>query len=363
MISLGSLILRIKKLPHYLYSHKIITVIFVIILSALFFFLRPKSALNIATQEIKPAQFTQSISVSGKIDASDYADLTFLAGGKLVYLGVKKGDKVTAGQTIGVLDQRTTLKNLQDALIDYSIQRGTFDDTQKENQNRTPEQALNDSMKRILINNQYDLDKAVISVELVDLAKQQSVLSSPISGIVTRADAQTAGISVTAATTFSVVNPDTLVFKVDVDQADIAKINLGQEVKVNLDAYPDDNISLTVSKIDFTTHTTSTGGNAYAVQAKLSANSMFDYKVGMEGNAEIISARIENVLSVPLSSVFEDNYIFVKTNKGYEKRKIKQGLQNDTDVVITEGVSSADMVVLDPTLVPQKKQNKFLGFF
>lgn len=335
----------------------------IIILAVLIFFLRPKPTPNIATQVIKPQQFTQSISVSGKIDASDYADLTFLTGGKLVYLGVKKGDIITAGHTIGVLDQRTTLKNLQDELIDYSKQRGTFDDTQKQNQNRTPEQALSDQMKRILINNQYDLDKAIISVELLDLAKQQSVLSSPISGIVTRTDAKTAGVNVTATTTFSVVNPDTLVFEVDVDQADIAKIRLGQEVNIILDAYPDNNISIAVGKIDFTTHSTSTGGNAYTVQAKLLPDSKFDYKLGMEGNAEIVTAKEENVLSVPLSSIFEDNYVFVKTSKGYEKRKIKQGLQNDTDVVITEGVSSADMVVLDPTLVPQKKQSKFLGLF
>ena len=44
-------------------------------------------------------------------------------------------------------------------------------------------------------------------------------------------------------------------------------------------------------------------------------------------------------------------------------RKIKQGLQNDTDVIVTEGLVSGDKVVLDPTLVPQKKQGKFLGLF
>jgi len=351
------------KLSHYLKSHKKILVGSLVILILIVYFLFPKNKTQISAETLKPGSFTQSISVSGKINAAESANLTFLLAGKLVYLGVKEGDRVEVGQTIGVLDQRTTLKNLQDALIDYSKQRGTFDDTRKQNQNRTPEEALNDSMRRILINNQYDLEKAVISVELEDLAKQQSVLSTPISGIVTRADVQTAGVTIGATTTFSVVNPDTLVFEVDVDQADIAKIDVGQKINVNLDAYPNDNISLNVNRIDFVTHTTSTGGNAYTVQAKLPINNKFDYKVGMEGNAEIITARKENTLSVPLSSITGDNYVYIEINKKYEKRKVKQGLQNDTDVIITEGLSSGDRVALDPTLVPQKKQDKFLGLF
>ncbi|PIP74764.1 MAG: hypothetical protein CO135_00165 [Candidatus Levybacteria bacterium CG_4_9_14_3_um_filter_35_16] len=363
MSLINSLILRVKKFFNYLKSHKKILVPSLVILILIIYFLLPKNKTQIPTETVKAYSFTQSISVSGKINAAESANLTFLLAGKLVYLGVKEGDMVTAGQTIGVLDQRTTLKNLQDALIDYSKQRGTFDDTKKENQDRTPTEALNDSMRRILINNQYDLEKAVISVEIVDLAKQQSVLTSPISGIVTRADVKIAGVAIGTTTTFSVVSPNTLIFEVDVDQADIAKVKEGQEVNVNLDSYPNDNISLNVQKIDFVTHTTSNGGNAYTVQSDIPTSNKFNYKVGMEGNAEIITAKEDNVLSVPLSSIIDDNYVYIEINKKYEKRKIKQGLQNDTDVIVTEGLVSGDKVVLDPTLVPQKKQGKFLGLF
>ena len=94
------------------------------------------------------------------------------------------------------MDERTVQKNLEIALIDYSKQRLTFDQTLEKNQNRTPAEALNIDMKRILENNQFDLDKAIKSVELSDLAKQDSVLTTPISGIVTRSDVETAGVNI-----------------------------------------------------------------------------------------------------------------------------------------------------------------------
>src|SRR4030067_1300152 len=106
---------------------------------------------------------------------------------------------------MGVLDQKTDLKNLKAELIDYSKKRNEFEQTQEDNQNRTPTQALNDEMKRILQNNQYDLDKAINSVELFDLAKQNLVVTTPISGIVTRADVKSAGVNVSATTTFKKV--------------------------------------------------------------------------------------------------------------------------------------------------------------
>ena len=74
-------------------------------------------------------------------------------------------------------------------------------------------------MKRILQNNQYDLDKAINSVELFDLAKQNLVVTTPISGIVTRADVKSAGGNVSAQITITKVDPQNLVFECDVDVA------------------------------------------------------------------------------------------------------------------------------------------------
>lgn len=344
--------------------HKIISFAILLSLIVALLILKPGEQEPIAVEKVKRENISQTISITGDIDSNTTANLSFKVSGKLVYLGAKKGDYVYAYQTIAGMDKRTVQKNLEIALIDYSKQRLTFDQTLEKNQNRTPAEALNVDMKRILEDNQFDLDRAIKSVELSDLAKQDSVLTTPISGIITRQDVETAGVNVSSATIFTVTDLSSLTFKMDVDEADIGKVKGDQKIKVVLDPYPDETLNLTVDKIDFVSHTTSTGGTAFTVYADLEDNPDDKYRVGINGNAEIIIDEKKDVLTIPVSSVSENNKVFVKTNTGFEERKIKTGLQNDTRAQAISGLSQNDEVAVEPTLVPKKTRGIFpLRFF
>ena len=165
-------------------------------------------------------------------------------------------------------------------------------------------------MRRILEDNQYDLNKAVASVELQDLVRQQSILTTPIAGIVTRADAVAAGVNVTPATTFTITDPSSLDFKMEVDESDIGQVKVGQNVNVSLDSFPNHTLKLKVNQIDFVSHVTSSGGNAFYVEAMLPQPN--NYRVGMSGNADIIIDARHNVLSIQSTDIFDDNYVYVK---------------------------------------------------
>jgi HlyD family secretion protein len=347
MIRYSMKYLNPKKIFHFLKTHKkiVFPVIIVIVLLLIFW---PKPPKPLETQTIKRGDIIQTLSATGTVAATSVS-LSFLSSGKLTYLGVKKGEYVKSGQVLAELDQRIVQKNLETALRNYSEQRNSFDATSDSNQNRTPQQALNDSMKRILQNNQYDLDKAVISVELQDLAKQQAILTSPIDGVVTRADVETAGVNVGATTTFVVSDLKTTTFNIDIDESDVGKVTVGLPAKVTLDAYPDNTFNVKVKSIDFAAHTTTTGENVYTVEVGLPQNNKFAYRVGMNGDADIITNEKKDVVTVPLVSVVDDNYVYVKTKKGAEKRKIKLGLQNDTDGEVKSRLMPGDKVALDPT--------------
>lgn len=335
--------------------HKIWSVVLLIILMVGVFFFRPKPPKEPVVQKVSRGELVQSISITGTIVSEKSVDLTFQLSGNLAWLGVKKGDMVNQNQTIATLDQRTTLKNLKTALLNYSIQRNTFEQTNQNQQAATPTDALNITMKRVLENNQYNLDLAVNSVELSDLARQQSILTTPIGGIVTRSDVKTSGVNITPATVFTVVDPQSLSFRMEVDEADISKVQLGQKVEINLDSYPNSTFALQVDQIDFVTHTTSTGGNAFDVKAHILSNADYHYRVGMNGNATIITNKLNNVIKIPLSSLIEDNKVYVKKGKTYEKRTLKLGAQSDTDSEVVSGLNEGDLLVLDPSLVPAKK--------
>lgn len=346
----------ISKTRKLAWEHKkisiVASVIFVIAIIALW----PKSAKQILTQKVSKGDVVKMVSVTGKISSDKYVDLTFPMGGMLVYLGVKKGDTVKAYQTIATLDQRSVQKNIQITLASYAQARNSFDATEQGYSDTKSQQATNDQMRRILENNQYDLNKAVASVELQDLIRQQSILTSPIAGIVTRTDVLTTGVNVTPATVFSVTDPTSMTFSMDVDEADIGNIKIGQNVDISLDAFPNDTLKLKISQIDFVSHLTSSGGTAFTVKATLPFNN--NYRIGMNGNADIVTDIKRNVLNIPLSSVMEDNTVYVKTAKGYEKRKISLGLQSDILAQVKSGISLGDTVAVDPSSVPQQSIRK-----
>jgi RND family efflux transporter MFP subunit len=349
---------RIKNILSFFLHHKKMTVIGVVIFGVIGFILMPKAQAEIKTVKVVKEDITESITASGSIDSETSVNLNFLTGGKLVYVGAKKGDEVKKGQTIAQLDQRSMKKNFEQAVREAHKQRNAFDTVQEDNQNRQPYQALSDEMRRLLENNQYDLDKAITSMELQQISIEQSYLTSPIDGVLIRADAPVPGINVGATTTYTIADPENLVFQIEVDEADIGKVTLGMPVNVTLDAFPDHTLPLQISYIDFASHTTDTGGNVYTVEAKFPPNTDYRYRIGMSGDAEIVIDEKKNVLSIPLSSLLDNNHVYVKTEEGFEKRKITTGLQSDINIEVTSGLKAGEEIAEQPeeaekTMKPQ----------
>lgn len=343
----------LSKSFKYIKTHKkllIIPVILTIIIVAAVAYPRTKE--KIETQKVTSGDLIQSISANGTIEADNSVALSFLVGGKVTFLAGKPGDLISKNSALVTLDQRSVSKNIQNALLDYSIQRNTFDQTLKNNNAETISDAISDTIKRTLQTNQYNLDKSVLSLELQNLAKDQTYLISPISGIITRMDIQNTGVNAKITDVFEVTDPNSLFFKLEIDEADIGKIMVGQSVDLILDAYPDETLKIVIDHIDFKTHATSTGGDAYFVTGPLTFdNSNYKYRVGMNGSAEVILDKISDVILIPTSSLFEENKVYVVNGKKYEKRTLKLGAQNDTEAQVLEGLNVNDEIVLDPTKV------------
>jgi len=328
-------------------KHRRITIAIVAVLFILVMLFRPKPPKPIPTETISKGTIAQTVSATGSIYSENSVSLSFLSGGKLVYLGVKKGDSVQKGQIIATLDQRSAQVSLQNALIDYNKQRNTFDATQENYGDRKPKDALNETMRNILENNQYDLNKAINSVELQSLAKEQSVLVSPISGVVVKADITSAGLNIGPTTIFSIADTTNMLFRADVDEADMGKIKQGQEMKITLDAYPDEDLSIPIDMIDYASHLTSTGGTAYTVEGKLIQKNN-EYRIGLNGDVEITVAKVSNILTVPLSSLIDDTHVYVQDGKVFKRRTIKLGIQSDTSGEVLSGLSLGEKVALTP---------------
>jgi HlyD family secretion protein len=147
----------------------------------------------------------------------------------------------------------------------------------------------------------------------------------------------------------------------EVHEVDISKIKEGQKVEIMLDAQSDTLLTGKVTSI----------ANLARYKNRNSKIKVFPIEILIDGTSgkllpgitvscRILVDKLDDVLFVPLESVFNDSnheYVYVKTPSSYEKRNIKTGQRNMDFVVIREGIKEGEEVALnDPFIEEQENQ-------
>jgi HlyD family secretion protein len=134
----------------------------------------------------------------------------------------------------------------------------------------------------------------------------------------------------------------------EIDETDIAKVKLGQEADIILDALPDKDVR---GKITFISHagTVQAGVVSYKTTITLE-NPDEELRDGMSATADIIVESHEDVLLIPNRAIrgSPGNYwVEVVTGEQTEKREIKIGLSDGMTEVLS-GLTEGEQVVLPP---------------
>lgn len=196
-----------------------------------------------------------------------------------------------------------------------------------------------------------------------------------------------------------VANLNNMEVEVDVNENDIVKINVGDSANVEVDAYLKKQFKGLVTSISNSASTTLTADQVtnFKVKVRILKESYQDliagkpasyspFRPGMTATVDIITKRREKVLAVPISSVVvkndttpvkkilvddpesEENKIKPKSDKKYECvfvksgnkskiRIIKTGIQDDTNIEVTEGLKKGDVVIIGPYTTVTKDLN------
>jgi multidrug resistance efflux pump len=237
-----------------------------------------------------PTVTESSLILSGELRADRQVDLQFQASGLLSWVGVKEGDSVKKYQTLAMLDQRSLKKNLEKYLNLYLKTRWDFEQKHADNKDYEVSDlstSAKEAVKRTLEKAQFDLNNAVLDVELQDLVLQYSRLVTPIEGLITRVDQPYAGVNILYTDKISVVDPQSLYFEVTADQSEVVKIKKADKVKITLDAYPEQKLFGQIAQVGFTPKTDEVS-TVYQVKIEIANfnNQDFKYRLGMTGDAE-----------------------------------------------------------------------------
>lgn len=307
---------------------------------------------QVSTTRAKSEDLILTVSASGKTESQNQVDLKFQTSGKLAWVGVKEGDEVKKWQAVASLDKEELKKRIEKAMNDYLEERWDFEQSHADygTSGKSKEEWLvSDAAKRILEKAQFDLNNVIIDVELADITAKLATIVSPIEGIVTHIDTPVAGVNITPATAvFTVADPNSVIFVANVDEADIGQVSLGQKVKITLDAYLDQEFEGQVKKISFASITTTGGGTAFPVEISLPENQDLKFKVGMNGDVEIITQEKSGVLTVPSDAIWrrdDKNFVWKVVSGKAKKQEVKTGLEVEDKTEILEGLSEGEEVV------------------
>lgn len=333
----------------------VLLIICLLVISAGWFWWRGRAKKEeLKTAVIKKENLSKTVSASGKIKSEKEVTLKFQTSGKLAWVGVKEGDRVKQWQAIASLDQRELQKTLEKELMDYLNQRWNFSedrDTYDITSDNLDRYTLSDPARRVLEKAQFDLNRDVLDVEIADISLKLATLVSPIDGIVTQIDTLVSGVNITPTTAqFVVADPSAVFFEADIDEADISQVQEGQKVTLVLDAYSDREITAEVKQISFRAKTSSGGGTVFPVKISLPANDQLEFRLGMNGDADIILEEKKEVLVAPVSSLLNQdgkNYVFVIRNRVLAKKEVEIGLSTEISAEIISGLEAGEKIVIE----------------
>lgn len=205
------------------------------------------------------------------------------------------------------------------------------------------------------------VDNQITTAKLNLESSQKNVdnyrITSPISGTVIEKDAKVGDKleSGSTSTTLAVIyDLSYLKMELAVDELDISKVKVGQNVTITADAV-DGTFTGTVDKVSIA-GTTNNGVTTYPVTVVIR-----DYGTllpGMNVNASIVVAESSNALTIPNEAVNRGNTVLITSDSpsasnaltdqqapdGYVYVKIETGISDDDDIEVTSGLQEGDTV-------------------
>ncbi len=206
--------------------------------------------------------------------------ITAKASGEVQSLYKSKGDYVRSGDVIAVLDSTSASKSRREAQMSLQDANLSLDDLYDDLDDYSIRSPIDGKViqKNIKAGEKLDSNSSAAMAIIADLSK--------------------------------------LTFDISIDELDISKISVGQEVSITADALPNQSFVGTVSNISIV-GSAYQGVTSYPVTVTIDNTAESDLIPGMNVEARIIVDSAENVLRIPVSAVHMGDLVIVKDDGSF----------------------------------------------
>jgi len=215
-------------------------------------------------KEAGAQQLELTVEASGTVEAISSIEIKSKASGQVLFLGAEIGDFVEKGIVLARIDQRTPTNTLAQANADLEVAKVRLSNAKNQfnrskrlhDEGNISDKSFEDAQEASS-SAQAQFVRAEVFLENARIALDDTSVRSPIAGTVISRTAEV-GQVITSPT--SAVGGGTLLMEMAdhnkvrvralIDEIDIGKINIGQEVTLKVSAYRDKRFTGVVSKIE-----------------------------------------------------------------------------------------------------------------
>jgi HlyD family secretion protein len=312
-------------------------------------------------------------------------DLSTEQPGRVTAIFVNEGEKVSKGQLLLTVDQeryRTTVEQRQASVRMQEIAIVRME-TQLENQRRQWERTSQLRERGLIDEDSYDTATNNLSIAEIDLESSQEQLSqtlsqleqamddlsktqvfAPIDGTVISLDIEVGETAIASSTNvpgsslMTIADTSSILTEVNVDEADIADIELGQLALIYAIAFPDQPVEGVIESIAVSAKVAEgEQGRSFAIKIRITDTRGIRLRPGMSCRAEIFTDEKEGVLAAPIQAIIIDEdldenttsyYAFRRDNDRATRVAVGVGISDDSYQEITSGLNSGDEIVIGP---------------
>src|SRR6185369_10726329 len=288
-----------------------------------------------------------SVREVGVVDPVTKVDVKSAVSGRVLTLKIREGAVVKQGDVLAEIepdvnqaqslsDVQGSVKDaelkLQDAERDYAMQKTLLDQGLV---GRDPFRAAEikrdqaaDNLRAAKMRYQIVEDRGIpISG---NASSQNARVTSPMSGVVIKRGVElgetvTSGVSSFNAGTvlFTVADLKSLIIRVNLNEVDIAKVHVGQPVRVSLDAYPQ---KVFTGKVTFVAPSAELVEKIKVFKIEVTLDDLEDsFRTGMSANTEILGEKRDKAVSIPLEALQkrDGQTVAYRLKPNLEEKKMK----------------------------------------
>ena len=343
-----------------------------------------KKSIAVNQSVVSLNDIVETISATGKIQPQTEIKISADVSGEIVELFVKEGDYVIKGDLLLKIKSDIYLSileraeaSLNSSLANLLMAEAQFQESQQ-NFNRNKKLLESEAISIAdfeKIESQYKVSKlnvesakyAIISSEAsVKEAKEnlaKTKIYAPKNGTISRLNVEigervvgTAQMSGTEI--LSLANLNEMEVVVEVNENDILNVEIGDKVDIEVDALANQNFKGVVSEIaNSADYVGISADQLTTFKVKIEIIDVANFKPGMTATVDIITAEINNALSVPIESItlrydsISDKKIecvFLILGDKVKKVNVKTGIQDIDFIQVKEGLSLNQKVVSGP---------------